>query len=203
MEHFEQSARLFQDVDDPHGYAIATAYVAMVERFRGNLDAALDRYRSALPGLRAAGDLAGEAFALRGIGQVHLEQGNYPAAESYIDQAGWVGRTAGGPRIGDAQVLFWLGMLRLKQEQYGDAEGIFTDVLALTQKLGDPRGQAQALRGLGICYHRNGSHDKAMATLDEALQLVRQPRPSLVESYIRRTMDELHEKLAAIKGAGV
>lgn len=191
--HFARSAELFDHVGDRHGQAVATAHLAMIDRFLGRLTSALERYELALPGMQAGADVAGEAFALRGIGQVYMERGEFFAGETHIERALRLCRSLGGSRMGEAQALFWLGMLRLKQERYDDAQDIFADVLALTQKLGDPRGQAQALRGLGICYHHQGSPDRAMSSLGEALQLVRLPRPSLVESYVRRTIDELRK----------
>jgi DNA-binding SARP family transcriptional activator/tetratricopeptide (TPR) repeat protein len=189
--HLTRAEQLFRHSGDPRGEAIVEAFLAMIERFRGDPAAALRRYETALNGLEAAADRGGVAFVLRSIGQTHMNLGDEAQADTYFERALAAHRDLGGSPVGGAQVLLWRGMLRLRQQRFADAEQLFAEVLAATRVLGDRHGQAQALRGLGICYHRHGKDERARAALAEALQLVRQPRPSLVEAHVRQTIAEL------------
>jgi DNA-binding SARP family transcriptional activator/tetratricopeptide (TPR) repeat protein len=188
---FSTAERLFERAGDAHGIAIAGTFLAMIERFRRDPEAALRRYEAVLPGLTAAGDHGGVAFVLRGIGQTHMMLGDDEAADAYFERALTVHRGLSCSAVGGAQVLFWRGMLRLGQHRYDVAEPMFVEVLSATGVLGDQHGQAQALRGLAVCLHHRGRTDDARYLLGQALQLVVQPRPLMVEAQVRETMREL------------
>ncbi|GHJ50618.1 SARP family transcriptional regulator [Catellatospora sp. TT07R-123] len=187
---YRQAADMFEQIADRYGLANATALVAMIDRFRGDRATALDRYGQALPVLREAGDHGGVAWVLRNIGQTHLDLGSDDAAEECFQQALVIYQNTGS-RQGYAQVLFWQSMLRLRQSRIEEAEAGFQQALATCRALGDRPGEAQSLRGLGICHQQRGDIERARATLSEALRLVRQPRPTLLEGFIRRTLAEL------------
>lgn len=187
---FQDAARLFEQVGDAHGWATATLFTATVDRFLGDHDAALARYEQALPALHASGDLGGEAQTLRGIGQIHLDRGAYDVADAYFERSVELYRRAGWP-LGQAQGLFWHGMLRIHQGRFHDAESLFTQAQAICRSLGDRSGEAQTMRGLALCYRARGAVDRAGATLGDALRLVQQPKPTLLETHIRRAIAEL------------
>jgi tetratricopeptide (TPR) repeat protein len=194
---FDESAKIFESVGDSHGHAIATAYIAMIDRFQNELGSALTRYMTALEGLREVDDGGGQGFVLRGIGQVYLSMGDLDDADEYFAHALDCYRALGGARIGEAQALFWQGMLRVRQGRFDEANPIFREVFEVSQVLGDRPGQAQALRGLGLCYQKQGDRGRARETLLEALRVLRQPRPDLVEAHIRQTIAELDASEAA------
>ena len=188
---FDQAAHLFECDGDDHGVAVATAYLAMIHRFRRRPEQALAQYTTALNGLDAAGDRGGVAFVLRGLGQAWMDLGDDDTADSYLARSLAIYREIGAPPLGLAQALFWYGMLMLKRQRHERAEPLFAEVLETARMFGDRYGQAQALRGLGICHHRSGRQVMARAELSEALRLVRQPRPSIVESRVRQTIEDL------------
>jgi len=194
-EHLNRAVDLFRRTGDGHGAALVDTYMAMIDRFRGRLASAQRRYRIAIEGLVAAGDAGGEAFALRGLGQTYLDRGDYTGAEQHFERALAIYSTVGGGDRGRAQVVFWQGMLRLKQDRHEEARRQFAEVVSISRFVGDKYGEAQALRGLGICYQRLGQSSKSRSMLLEALNLVRQPRPTLVEAHVRRTLAELHPEL--------
>ncbi|MEU4470144.1 BTAD domain-containing putative transcriptional regulator [Micromonospora sp. NPDC023888] len=189
-EHLKRASRLFDDIGDLHGVAVVDAYLAMVLRFRGQPAAALERYSSALAGLRDT-DVGGAAFVLRGMGQAHLGLGDQDGAKAHLDESLALYDTIGSAPMGRGQALFWQGMRLLAVGGHDQAAPLFDHVLRITAVLGDRHGQAQALRGLGICHHRAGRIPQARAALDEALRLVQQPTPSIVESFVQRTIHDL------------
>jgi len=77
---YEAAQRGFREVADSHAIAVVSLDMAVLERFRGNSEAALDLYHQALPVLRQHSDLVREAIGLRGIGQIYLENLDYAAA---------------------------------------------------------------------------------------------------------------------------
>lgn len=189
VECLHSAAALFETSGHEYGRAIVTAHAAQANRLRGNLEAALRGYKQALPTL--VGDYGGEAYTLRGIGQVHMTLGDYSSADSFLAQALRVARLRGSRRS-EAQALFWQGMLHLRQEEYELARPLFTEALVLTQVLGDRPGEAQALRGLGLCHKGKGETEAAANALSAALRLVRQPRATSIETSIRRELAEVN-----------
>ncbi|GAB1690864.1 tetratricopeptide repeat protein [Krasilnikovia sp. M28-CT-15] len=92
---------------------------------------------------------------------------------------------------GEAQALFWLSMLRIEQQRYDDAESGFQRALATYRSLGDLAGEAQCLRGMGLCLQHQGHTDQAKVILLRALDLVAQPRPTILEGSIRSSLEAL------------
>ncbi|BFU45613.1 class III lanthionine synthetase LanKC [Krasilnikovia sp. MM14-A1004] len=195
--YLENASRLFSRIGDPHGQATVSCLAAMLDRFRGDNDSAMARYEKALPVLRASGDHGGEALALRCVGQLHLAGGNLAQADVYLTSALNLYRTHNAQH-GEAQALFWLSMLRIEQQRYGDAESGFQRALATCRSLGDVAGEAQCLRGMGLCLKQQGHPDQAKVILLRALDLVAQPRPTILEGFIRRSLEGL---LASSSGA--
>jgi DNA-binding SARP family transcriptional activator len=190
-EKFRLSVTEFEQTGDRRAAAAVSAYLAMIDRFRGRTDAALRRYEAALADLSSFADLGGEAFVLRGMGQSYMDIGDYPTAEHYLGRSLTVFDKMGGSSVGRAQVLFWRGMLRLKQERTHEARSLFEEVLDLTRASSDRYGQAQSLRGIGLCYQSEGYPEKAREALSQALRIVSQPRPTLVEAHVRKTLAEI------------
>jgi DNA-binding SARP family transcriptional activator/tetratricopeptide (TPR) repeat protein len=193
---FQDAAKLFEAVGDEHGLATATLFTATIDRFQGDLDAALARYETALPVLRDSGDLGGEAQALRGVGQVYLDRRSYDAADAYLDRSIVLCQLAGWP-LGEAQGLFWHGMLLVQTERFRDAELRFRAAQEICRTLGDRSGEAQTIRGQALCLRSRGNLTAARAALAEALVMVRQPRPTLLESHIRHALADLDADLVA------
>ncbi|WP_083936671.1 AfsR/SARP family transcriptional regulator [Longispora albida] len=189
---FQEAAAIFEEAGDRHGWATATVFTAMVDRQRGESDTALSRYESTLPILRDSGDMGGLAFALRSIGQIHLSRQEYELADDHFGQAKTLYQEAGS-EYGLATAEFWQGMLRVRQEVAGEALTLFERVLNRCRKLGDRPGQAQSLRGLGIWHRRFGDSQQGMALLQEALSIIKQPRPTVLEAHIRQTIADFSQ----------
>ncbi|HKO20337.1 MAG TPA: BTAD domain-containing putative transcriptional regulator [Acidobacteriaceae bacterium] len=197
-QQFDQAERYFtsardgfRKVADEYGEAVVTAYLAMLERFRRRPEAAVALYEQALTRLVKMDEQFAVAQVHRGLAQAWMDIGIQQTADMHFSRALSIYDTNDPAPIGRAQLLLWRGMLFLKQGRSQDAERSFTDVYSTTRSLGDRHGQAQALRGLATCHYHAGSRELAYQELNEALALVRQPRPSLVESHVRKTMSEL------------
>jgi tetratricopeptide (TPR) repeat protein len=119
-----------------------------------------------------------------------MESDDHEQASRYLTQALEVAR-AGSSTRSQAQVMFWQGMHALRQQRYDTAEDLFRQVLELIRKVGDRYGEAQAIRGLGLCHRGQEDYTKARASLLEALRLIRQPSPTIIETRIQQDLSEL------------
>jgi Flp pilus assembly protein TadD len=82
-------------------------------------------------------------------------------------------------------------MLLLQRADHYAAEARFRAALEISRSLRDRPGEAQCLRGLGMCFQRQGDVDRARTTLLGALELVQQPKRTLLEGHIRRALADL------------
>ncbi|GIG57818.1 hypothetical protein Lfu02_21900 [Longispora fulva] len=79
----------------------------------------------------------------------------------------------------------------MEQRRFDDAESGFQRALDTSRILGDLAGEAQCLRGMGLCLQQQGHPDRAKVTLLRALDLVAQPRPTILEGFIRSSLENL------------
>jgi DNA-binding SARP family transcriptional activator/tetratricopeptide (TPR) repeat protein len=187
---FHRAQELFLRLGHRYGAALSLALIGHVQRFEGNDQPALDAYGKALPALQEFGDHSVEAAVVRGIGQIHLQRGAYEVADDYLARALQISH-AHCAAESQNQGLFWQSMLRLHQGRYTVAETGFRDTLRATRALRDRAGEAQSLRGLGLCLAKQGHLAEGRATVQRALALVRQPRPTFLELHIRQTLTEI------------
>jgi len=193
-EQFRRAAELFELFDDIHGQALVSHVQGMVAMHQGRSEDALEHYHASLAGMRAVADHAETAQILRSLGQVHMQLGEDDTADAFFEQALAAHREAGNAPIGRVQLLFWRGMLWLRTGRHTAAESLFEEVLEVTLALGDRSGQAQALRGLGICHVRRGDRAAGRAALDQALHVLRGHAQTIVTTQIRGTIAELFDK---------
>jgi tetratricopeptide (TPR) repeat protein len=186
---FERSTALFGVVENARGIGLALAYTGAVERFAQRPEAAIGYYRRAITTLRPTGDVGGEAFAFRGMGQAEMDRAHYAAAASSFEQALNLYRSLPGAHVSVAQVNFCRGLLFTRQSRFAEAEALFAEVGATSQQVDDPSGQAQALRGLALCQHERDDKEAAAGSLEAALRLVKPA--TFLEGIIQATIDDL------------
>ncbi|NUT35960.1 MAG: tetratricopeptide repeat protein [Hamadaea sp.] len=184
------AAEAFAGLGDAHAYATTSSLLATVERFLDRNEQALGRYAEALRTLRRSGDEVAIAWVLRGIGQAHLDAKEYPQARDHLEDSLQRFRAAGAQQ-GEATALFWLARLTFAEGAPARALAGFERALQIARHLTDRPGEAQCLRGIGLAHRALGNDALAKGALTQALELVRQPRATLLEGHIRRTLDEV------------
>ncbi len=115
----------------------------------------------------AAGDQAGQAEALRGLGDVALDLRD-PAARIRYEQALAI-FTHLGDQTGRVDTLMGLGYIALESDKR-TAKTRFDEVLAISTRTGNHIGQAQAHLGLG--HISRDAHDPSTARSHYGLALV-------------------------------
>jgi tetratricopeptide (TPR) repeat protein/transcriptional regulator with XRE-family HTH domain len=181
------TARKWLDIELPSLVAVAThtatngwpahtvGLSATLYRYLNNghsIDA-LAIYGHARDAARQAGDRAGEAQALVGLGLVHLRQGRHEQASEHLQRALTLFGEAGDP-IGQARALNCLGLGERRLCRYGPAAEHHRHALALFRQAGDPVGEAGSLINLGNVERRLGHYGPAAEHHRQALALFRQ-----------------------------
>ncbi len=103
-------------------------------------------------------------------GMLARSQGDYPAAETWFDEALRRARSHDDPGAA-AAALNNLGNVALSRGDHRRAAGLFEESLAASRALNDPRRQAAALSNLGAVAHYLGELDRAEASYVEALSI--------------------------------
>lgn len=137
---FHDAASMFDKAGHPTLALAATVDEANMALKGFDLDAAGALYRSATPGLEAAGDFSAVVFALEGYGGALLRQGRFSEAEAALADALRAARTLDNPRL-TAVPLLDLATLYTQTGRFGQARALSQEIL--TQ---GPDGAAAGVR---------------------------------------------------------
>jgi DNA-binding SARP family transcriptional activator/tetratricopeptide (TPR) repeat protein len=187
---FERAIGMFEELGAAEDAACVRLYRTSADRVKGDHDAVGRGARRALEKLNRASDACWRGYAHRVLAQAHLALGDLPAADECVDAAFAV-YDKSPSRMGVAQSVFWQAMIRLRQERFDEAQLGFERALRACEETGDKSGQAQCARGFGMVALARGEHERATEHLTAALRLVVQPRSTLMEVYIRRSLAEV------------
>jgi CHAT domain-containing protein/Tfp pilus assembly protein PilF len=133
---------------------------------------AIERYKESLPLWEAAGDTAGKADALHGMGLCYQSLGEYQKALEVYGQA-LVLRRAAGNRRGEADLLFNTGLVLERMGEWQKALDALDQALSLMRAVGERAGEALVLSTTGLIYDALGEKQKALDLFNQALPLVR------------------------------
>jgi DNA-binding SARP family transcriptional activator/Flp pilus assembly protein TadD len=168
--YLEKSLKIFYEIGDAQGRALALHGLGLVGALEGDYDEAQARCRQALDGFRKIDDPAGQAYTLKTMAQISADLPDYAAAEPMLDEALAIGRRLGVSRL-TAQIQYALAELQLRRGRLEAAADGFSSVLRLTQESGDIVGQAFTLACLGNARCMLGDFDGAESALSAALDL--------------------------------
>jgi non-specific serine/threonine protein kinase len=146
---------------------------ALLAWVQGDYAQARSHYAESLALYRSAGDRAGMARALQGLGIMARIAGDYAQA-ARLYQEGLALYEQMGAQNGVAALLNNLGNIAYYQGDYVQARTRQEASLALYQQLGDQRGIATLLTNLGNTLYFQGEYERARACYQESLALNRQ-----------------------------
>jgi hypothetical protein len=81
--------------------------------------------------------------------------------------------------------------MRIEQGLLDEAQQCCQTALEIARTAGDRPGIALSMRALGLIHLRRGDRQRAQRILNEALQLVVQPRMTGLEAQIRAALAQL------------
>jgi DNA-binding SARP family transcriptional activator len=192
----EEAARLFGDVGDDHGFALAIRLTALIDRVAGRLDAAAAGFEQALAILRTTHDQAQVAYVLQNLARVRLESGEPGLARELLTEALQLTEALRVARVGldkriESQVLYVLGDAQLQAGELADAAATFAQALDRVRAAHDQVGEAIVLRGVGVAALRQGHRDRARRALEHALERAETIRLPVVAASARLGLSEL------------
>jgi tetratricopeptide (TPR) repeat protein len=154
-----------------HAVAIPAAMSGFLAA-RGHWDQSAALHQSAIDAARQAGDRLGEADALRELGAMQRETGDYPSATATLARALAFYRDI-GDQPGEADARNELGYLHTLTGDYPAATASYQQALLLVRGLGDRRSEAWTLNGMGLLQHLTGDYAGASASQQQSLALFR------------------------------
>ncbi len=160
---------------------------------RGHYDDWHTCHEHALAAVRAAGDPAGEAALLRGLGQVHLYRDEYGEAHRALTRAAELFAQL-GDRHGEAFAVAGLGTLGRVGDRPAEALPHYLRALDGFRAVGDGGGEAQMLGSLGAVCRVLGKPAEAAARLSAALAIARDIGDSHREAKVRTELGAVHRE---------
>ncbi|SNS42273.1 DNA-binding transcriptional activator of the SARP family [Streptosporangium subroseum] len=142
---------------------------------------ALTIHQHALDATRQAGDKAGQAYALHGLGSTYLKSGHYGQATDHLELALDLFRQV-GDHVGEARALNNLSGVEDSRGCYGRATEYGWQALDLYRRIGDRVGESRALVKIGATEMRQGHYGEATHHFEQALLLCRQTGDRLGEA---------------------
>jgi predicted ATPase/DNA-binding XRE family transcriptional regulator len=113
------------------------------------------------------------AKALRGLGQMTLEQGEAGLAQGHFTESAALARSC-GDKAGVAASLRGLAEAALWTGDHERAALLCEESVALRREAGDRHGLAMALNASGLVEVQRGDHERARALLEEGLAVARE-----------------------------
>jgi DNA-binding SARP family transcriptional activator/tetratricopeptide (TPR) repeat protein len=163
------AGRIFGDFHDQYAQALVRRNQAFVWRTVGRLGKAADEYLAALDVLQAAADPVAEAHVLSGLAVIHIERGEFAAADEAIERAVRLCRGVSQRML--TQLTYRSGELCLARGDTAGATARFAAVLAAAGESHDEVGAAYAHCGLGVAALAEGRLAEAESCLDAGLAL--------------------------------
>ncbi|MFE6869231.1 ATP-binding protein [Kitasatospora sp. NPDC057692] len=148
----------------------------------------------ALRATRRLGDPAGEAAALRHLGLVHYQLGDFPQALDLLHQALEIRRRS-GDRGGEAHVLANLGLTLTRTGRLEEALDHLRRALSLSREIPEPAVETIALTNLGPTLTRLGRLPEALELHREALEFHRRRGNRLGQAIALNQLGEHQQRL--------
>ncbi|MER6693380.1 AfsR/SARP family transcriptional regulator [Streptomyces minutiscleroticus] len=145
-------------------------------------------HAAALAAARRAGDRAGEARLLSGLGWLRYEQDRFDEAQTYYDQAIKAFRDS-GDRHGEATTLLSLSTVQRERGELARARSSIDSALPWLEQ---PAHIAQAAHGLGRVLTEQGELEQALSECVHALQLYRRLGDRRGEAITLRSVSIVH-----------
>ncbi|MFO0835871.1 MAG: tetratricopeptide repeat protein [Phycisphaerales bacterium] len=140
--------------------AVSFGNLGLIEKTRGNLDAAEDYHKKSLAIEEKLGRREGMASDYGNLGNIELTRGNLDTAEEYLKKAMAIHEKL-GRQEGMASDYANLGLIEQTRGNLDAAEEYLKQALAIHEKLGMQEGMAAAYGNLGLIEITRGNLDAA------------------------------------------
>jgi tetratricopeptide (TPR) repeat protein len=167
---------------------------------RGHLDDWHHTHELALTATERASNRRGQAYMLRGLGQVHIERDDLQAATAQLEQA-LVLFDDLDDRAGWAYTLTALGYIARLRGHPEQALACFGRAQAAMAVAGDRTGQAYLMWNLGLTHREQGRFADARVCLEQALDGFQATGDHHYAAWALRSLGMLHQDLGEAEPA--
>lgn len=165
------------------------------------LDAVLSRApHTAAENSRVVEPTTAVAMAMLGAGMLAQRQGDYPAAQRWLDTAGDRFRLLGNT-LGTAATLAGLARVEIDLGNYDEARRGFEQSLAAARASRSERHVADALAGLGVVAYFQSEHRDTLRLLRQALAIRRASGDGRGAAVLLHRMSETSRHLGELEQA--
>jgi DNA-binding SARP family transcriptional activator len=178
----EVAERALLAAGERHGLVLVYRELGNLDRFEGRPAAAQERYDAMARICREIDDPVGEAFALRGLAQIHLAA-NEPEQALGLLEAALVASDRVPGQASRPMVLYTLGLASLRLRQIARAGAAFREALSWCRQTGDVAGEVLTLAGLASAAVASGDLPEA-----ERLMAAAHGRQHLARDKVTRGM---------------
>lgn len=166
----EQAAQQFAASHNQAKQGRATINVGIAYAGLEQHPQAIERYRSGLSLVQAAGDREAETIAISRLVVSHAALKQYPEAIEQIQQFLALARdTQNQTQEGTALVLF--ARVYVEVEDYQQAIELGQQALVIWRQVGNPTAEAEVLNNLSWIYHNLGQHQESLEAAQAALAI--------------------------------
>jgi tetratricopeptide (TPR) repeat protein len=146
------------------------------------LDQAAEQGNRGLDLARQTSSRREESRLLNSLGLISIEQGNYPAAQTYFEQSLMITQEEGN-LLDQPLPLNNLGMVLGILGDYSGARGFYEQSLVLARKIGYRSGEGLVLGNLGWVSGMMGEYTQARSYAEQNLRIAREVGAASNEAY--------------------
>jgi CHAT domain-containing protein/tetratricopeptide (TPR) repeat protein len=188
LARLEEALPLWRAAKDVEGEVDTTNEIGATEFYLGQLDAARGRFEAALALGRRAGYVRGQADAWNDLGAAFVRLHQPKAGLEAYRNALAIWKHLRDP-LEQATTLTNIGDVSHKDlYDLDQANRSFTEALALRRAVGDEKGEAFTLTGLGLIAQGQGDLTRALNYFGDALELSRKTGDRRNQATIRSNM---------------
>lgn len=167
-QQLSEALALAQQAKSPKQESDSLRALGILADQRGELDTARKYYEQSLVIGRSLDDPRGISACLGNLGAICRQQGDFERAKDYLAESLAV-HVQIGDRSSKGRTLSMLGDLATDLEEYDLAEVYFHQAFEILTEIRQHHYAADALVGLGECYARQGSIERATPLWEKAL----------------------------------
>jgi DNA-binding SARP family transcriptional activator/tetratricopeptide (TPR) repeat protein len=165
-----EALALFVELDEARGMGLCRRDLALLARYAGDEDAALDLYARAVTDFDRVGDVVGRATVLTQRAHILSLRDEVPRARADLAEAMEIYRGV-GYEGGIAHTLRRIGQVQSRSGEHEEAARTLVGVLEMVRRSQDVIGEGHLLHNLGEIHVAAGRLDVARDYFEQALAL--------------------------------
>jgi len=161
-------------VDSNQGeVAVALHGLATIDVYRGDYQAAREKFEKTMKIRQQIGDRGGEASSLHALATIDVYKGDYQAAREKFEKSMKINQQIGN-RAGEAATLNQLATIDVYRGDYQAAREKFEKSMKIDQQIGDRAGEAATWHNLASIDRYRGDYQAAREKFEKSMKIKQQ-----------------------------